>query len=131
MVQQSRIGRIGDEELGPQFQRPSLSGVPIDRVLVRASKLRARVSIPPFAFGSSNGAELRLWKVPVLVYEKPGDQVIHDARSIGAGVIETVGNVCVVRLVDRFCERLPPTLKAPQSKRLSKFRLELSCAVVW
>src|SRR5512135_211443 len=108
-----------------QFQRPSRSGVPMEIVLARLSNVVPTVSTPPPARGSNRGVPT-LWNVWVLVKLNDGDQVAHEARSIGAGVIDTRGRFCCTRLFDRFCERFPPRLSVPQEKRLSKFAWELS-----
>src|SRR5918996_473066 len=69
-----------------RFHRPMRRGVCKDRVLVRASWKCSSVSP---GIGIRAGP---LRKFFVVVSENPGDHVIHDVMSIGAGVSLTSGN---------------------------------------
>ena len=110
-----------------QFQRPMRSGVANDRSLWRLLKKPVSVS-GPAAPGTSSCAA-GLWKVWLLLYENCGDQVMACPTLIGAGVSVTRGKFWVTRSLARFWERLPPRLKVPQAKRLSKFSDDVTCAV--
>src|SRR6266852_1677654 len=110
-----------------QFQRPTRNGVPRERSVCRESKKPGSVSTRPWSTLSSGAGPL--WKVWALLKENPGDQVMSGVILIGDGVRLTRGKFCCTSALERFCDRLPPRLKAPQSNRLSKFMLEVSCAV--
>src|SRR5207245_553756 len=99
----------------------------MEKSLCRESKKPGRVSTAPLATLSSGAGPL--WNVWALLKENPGDQVMSGVRLIGEGVRLTRGKFCCTSALERFWERLPPRLKAPHSNRLSKFRLDVSCAV--
>src|SRR5713226_1142401 len=112
-----------------QLQRPTRSGVCRLRSVCRVSEKSASVSTPPPPVPGASRNVGPTWKVWALLNANPGDHVIDGVMFTGDGVRLTRGKFWLTRSLARFCDRLPPTLRVPQSNRLSKFTCEVSCAV--
>src|SRR3989454_7208354 len=103
-----------------QVQRPMRSGVCRLRSVCRVSEKSASVSTPVPPVPGANRNVGPTWKFWALLNENPGDHVIAGVMFTGDGVRLTRGKFWLTRSLVRFCDRLPPTLRVPQSKRLSK-----------